>query len=132
MSFRIRPPEAATRQRRPRRERPDHLAFVRSLPCVVCGSRDNVHAAHVRYGDPRYGKRPTGMGEKPSDAFTVPLCARDHLDGPDAQHRSNERKWWLGRGIDPLEVAVRLFAVSGDQEAGEQIVRQARSEPERA
>jgi hypothetical protein len=39
------------------------------------------------------------MGEKPDDRRTLPLCAQHHLTGPDAQHSSNERRWWEQWGI---------------------------------
>lgn len=109
--------------KRPRQFKADHLAFVRQLPCLCCPAPAPSEAAHVRYGSLKHGKRTTGLGEKPSDQWTVPLCPRDHRNGPDAQHLSNEAHWWELRGIDPLVVAALLFANSGDVEAGEQIIR---------
>lgn len=109
-------------QRDPRQYHADHLAFVRSLPCVACLNDIETEAAHIKYGDPRAAKRPAGYGEKPSDEWVVPLCGNDHR----AQHKGNERAFWQTIGIDPVFVALALWRVSGDHEAGEQIVRNAR------
>lgn len=132
MGFRIpRHPEAFTldhsrKSRGGRREERDHLAFIRKLPCVVCGTRRMVEAAHVRFSDAAYGKGMTPMGAKPDDRFCTPLCADDHRTGPDAQHAHDERAWWDRKGIDPLAVAAALFSCSGDEEAAELIIQAAR------
>lgn len=52
-----------------------HLAFVRTLPCCVCGRTRGVEAAHAS------GSR--GMGQKCSDLDTMPLCRLHHEE----QHR---------------------------------------------
>ena len=54
-------------QRQPRIEDAAHLAFVRTLPCLVCGRPGPNDPAHIRAAAPTYGKRRTGMGEKPDD-----------------------------------------------------------------
>lgn len=110
-----------TKTKRPRVHDRDHLTFIRGLPCLICGKHGS-EAAHVRYGDDRYKKRETGGAEKPDDKWTVPLCAEHHRTGPDAQHNANERDWWASKGIDPLHLALMLFAHSGEDEIGEQIV----------
>jgi hypothetical protein len=118
---RIVPPSTAfsavSIRRRPRIENRNHLAFIRKLPCVACFTRRNVEAAHVRMGNPLYGKRQAGMAEKPNDAFSLPLCAAHH----DEQHSMNEGEFWKLLEIDPLMLA--LFNSSGDQEWAEQIIR---------
>ena len=81
-----------------------------------------MEAAHVRYPDPVYGKRSTGMQEKPSDQWTVPLSPEMHR----SQHEHDELKWWKSKGIDPLEIASKLYAISGNLEAGELIIKQSR------
>lgn len=81
---------------------PQHLAHVRSQPCLICG-RSPADAHHVRYIQPR------AMAKKVSDEFTVPLCRRHH----DLLHRDpDERGWWEAYGIDPLAVAAQLWAES--------------------
>lgn len=120
-------PEAFSRlrPRRPRRQSGDHLKFIRSLPCVVCLSRKNTQAAHIRAASPAYGKRHTGTGEKPSDRFATPLCADHH----DAQHKGNELAFWQSHNIDPFATAAALFSCSGDDEAAEIVIKMARQRP---
>ena len=84
----------------PRRIRcKEHLRFVASQPCVICG-RTPSHAHHVRYAQAR------GLGLKVSDEFTVPLCAIHHQQ---LHKTTKEREWWHERKIDPLIVARALW-----------------------
>lgn len=96
------------RQRRPRIKNEAHLALIRQLPCVVCFRHPPSEAAHIRYGDCQHDKPPTGGAEKPDDKWTLPLCPEHHRTGRDAQHRMNEREWWLKHGIDPLALSKKL------------------------
>ena len=111
------------RQRQPRIKDANHLAWIRTLPCLVTGRRDGIEAAHVRYSDPRFAKRQVGIGEKPDDRWTVPLHHEMHRTGSDAQHSANERSWWRARGIDPVIVAAALYSVSGDDMAARLILQ---------
>jgi ERF superfamily len=87
----------------PRRHRDkDHLKFVASQPCLVCG-RSPADGHHLRFTQPR------AMGRKVSDEFTVPLCRTHHRQNH--QH-GDEPAWWRQSGIDPLPVARRLWDVS--------------------
>lgn len=106
--------------RRPRQQDEKHLKFVRSLPCVVCGDNTRTEAAHIRVGATRVAKRPTGKGEKPDDCWVVPLCWKHHHQ----QHHDGERVFWPMNNIDPIYVALALYRVSGDHEAGELIVHE--------
>ena len=87
----------------PRRVRcKEHLRYVASQPCVICG-RSPSHAHHVRHAQPR------GLALKVSDEFTVPLCAVHH----DEIHRTlREKEWWQERNVDPLPVAAALWRES--------------------
>lgn len=118
-------PAKATK--RPRQKIEAHLAFIRTLPCLITGKRP-VEAAHIRYADMRYGKRDTGMAEKPSDQWVVPLAPEIHAD----QHKHNEQAWWTAKGIDPCVVAMALWRATGDEETCEQIIAQARNPYNRA
>lgn len=119
----------AARQARPKSEKATrgreidraHLQFIRRLPCACGCLRTPCDAAHVRYADLARGKTYTGKGVKPSDRWTVPLTRACHEE----QHGMNERAFWDARGIDPLDLAERLYAVSGDEEAGAKIIREA-------
>lgn len=95
------------RQREPRVEDPAWLAEVRKMPCLVCRRPGPSDPAHLRTAARQYGKPPTGMGEKPSDCWVLPLCRTHHDD----QHRNNELAWWGRQGVpDPFGVAKALYA----------------------
>jgi DNA recombination protein Rad52 len=84
----------------PRRIRDkDHLRYVASQPCIVCG-RTPSHAHHLRFAQPK------AFGRKVSDEWTVPLCSTHHK----ALHGvGDERQWWAEKGIDPTAHAMRLW-----------------------
>ena len=94
------------RQRQPRERDEAFLAYVRTLPCTICGAF-GCDPAHIRSAAPQYGKRHTGMAEKPDDKWCVPLCRHHH----DEQHaRGDELAWWASYGIDPFVIAIELYA----------------------
>jgi len=100
------------------RRRVQHLVFVRQLACVSCGKAPPSEAAHVRTGTDG------GVRLKPGDRYAVPLCTACHA----RQHRIGELSFWSARRIDPLNVALRLWTVSGDIKAGERTVFRARQQ----
>ena len=91
------------RQRQPRKKNAKHLDYIRSLPCAICGGID-TEAAHIRSGNLGWGKRSTGMAEKPDDKWCVPLCNEHHRE----QHESSEMAFWHKYGIDPFMLAITL------------------------
>ena len=95
-----------------------HIQRVRQLPCCICGDSTTTEAAHVRFADPRVGKFITGIGTKPSDAFTVPLCNRHHREQHDL---GDERKFWSLYDLDPILIALALYQAP-DHETAERIV----------
>lgn len=90
---------------RPRLHDPGFLAFLRTQPCCCgCGRAAPSEAAHVRLGF-------RALGKKPDDRFAVPLYAWCHR-GLGQQH-DGEAKFWASRGLDPFEIAARLYAEYG-------------------
>lgn len=81
--------------------RPDYLAAVRRLPCVICeayGERQDTPttAHHVIMG--RYGTRKT------PDTASIPLC-HTHHQGRDGIH--TRPSWWREKyGLDTDYTAV--------------------------
>ena len=69
----------------PRRVRDkDHVKFVASQPCLICGRRP-CDPHHLRFAQSR------ALGRKVSDEFTVPLCRGHHRE----VHRcGDEVAWW--------------------------------------
>lgn len=110
--------------RQPRQHSEKHLAFIRQLPCMVCGNNTSTEAAHIRFAMPSAGKRGVGMGEKPDDKWTVPLCGKHHKE----QHHIGETTFWRNEIRDPIFVALALWAATGNHELGEQIVRASSAE----
>lgn len=90
-----------------------HLAFVRKLPSIISG-RVGCEACHVRTGDANRRKKRTGKGQKPDDAWTLPMTPDEHR----AQHDMNEMAFYRSHKIaDPFEICARLYAMSGDVDA---------------
>ena len=77
----------------------EHLKFVRTQPCLVCG-RQPSDPHHLRFAGPR------ALGRKVSDEFTVPLCRVHHRE---VHRTTKELTWWQALGIAPLEVAHGLW-----------------------
>jgi len=98
-------PKRRTKPRRTaREENPQHRKWVRGFKCCVdngeCSLR--IECAHVR------GGTDGGMGKKPSDKFTIPLCDTHHAE----QHRIGEAPFAKRYGLNLLEIAARLWAQS--------------------
>jgi hypothetical protein len=106
--------------RQPRQHCEAHLRFIRGLPCVICKNNIETEAAHVRFSCFEANKRKVGIGEKPDDKWTVPLCGNHHR----MQHAWGEREFWKATGRDPISIAQELWAHTGDHEAGERITRE--------
>jgi hypothetical protein len=84
----------------PRRYRnKEHLRLVAKQACLVCG-RKHSDPHHLSFVQPR------ALGRKVSDEFVVPLCRIHHRE----VHRvSDEPAWWKRLGIEPVEVARKLW-----------------------
>ena len=102
-----------------RRHDKAHLAYIRHLPCIRCADNTSTEAAHIRFSDARIGKVNAGVGAKPDDRFVLPLCGRCHR----TQHAGSETAFW--KDCDPILWALALYSVSGDYDAGTQIVQAA-------
>jgi ERF superfamily len=84
----------------PRRYRNrQHLRYVAKQPCIICGRKPS-DPHHLRYLQPR------ALGRRASDEFAVPLCRVHHR----AVHRArDEQAWWRTVGVDPDQVARKLW-----------------------
>lgn len=81
---------------------PAHRAWVRGFHCSVpgCDGRP-IECAHVRRANN------SGMGFKPSDAFTVALC-RDHH----AESHRGEQSFEARHRIDLMKLAEEFYRAS--------------------
>ena len=88
-----------------------HLAWLRTLPCCVPSCRSGLKSVvhHLLSG-------PEGKARsvKASDRYSIPLCDPHHNPGSpgSVHHDGNERRWCEARGIDPVEMADRLWTES--------------------
>ena len=104
----------------PRRYRnKEHLRYVISQPCLFC-ARKPSDAHHLRFMQPR------ALGRKVSDEFAVPLCRTHHRA---AHQAKDEQAWWKATGIDPVEVARKLWK---DSRVGTAVREQPQSPPSSA
>src|SRR5688500_2904516 len=111
-------------RRRPRQRAEAHLRWIRTLPCLICGKRGDIHAAHLRAASLQFGKLAVGINEKPDDSWTTPLCGEHHLFGEEAQHQGRELDFWSRHGINPFALSLALWRASGDDEVGFLIIEE--------
>lgn len=83
---------------KPARNR-NYLAWIRTLPCVVCGSMRSVEASHTG---------PHGLGQKSSDYSAIPLCHKHHRTGNDSYHRLGPRRFAAVHNLDLRSIVARL------------------------
>jgi len=75
----------------------EYLAFIRALPCLVCGAESEPH--HWRKG------ADGGTGMKPSDCFALPLCHEHHMEA----HRVGEATFAERRNFEPWRAVAFLM-----------------------
>jgi hypothetical protein len=78
---------------------PRYLAWIRTQPCCVCGSRRSIEASHTG---------PHGIGQKSPDSSAIPLCAKHHRTGNDSYHRLGPRKFSEKHNLDIPAIVRRL------------------------
>lgn len=81
---------------------PAHRKWVGNHECCACGATARIECAHVRVGTDG------GMGQKPSDWWTISLCHDCHNE----QHRTGERSFERKYKIDMKALAEEFFARS--------------------
>jgi len=93
-----------SRPRRAQRRGPTrnatYRAWIRTQPCVACGSKRNVEAAHTGSDG--------GMSQKAGDYSCVPLCWTCHTGGRSAYHRIGRRAFERTNGIALEELVDEL------------------------
>jgi hypothetical protein len=100
-----------------------HQAFIQALPCTGCGKPASSECASVWRG------LGLGIGSASADRYLVPLCGPATIWEDcchSRRHYLGQTRFWTGLGIDPLDLAILLWRVSGDVAAGERAVRHAR------
>src|ERR1035438_8866768 len=80
-----------------------YRAWVRTLPCVACGSRWQSEAAHTGSEG--------GMSQKASDYSCVPLCRNCHTAGRTAFRRVGKLEFERRYGLD-LALLVKALNIA--------------------
>lgn len=80
---------------------PKHLARVRKMPCLTCGSRSTEAHHVIGYAD-RMGRAPK------TDRRVVPLCSFCHRDSLRAVHAIGHMRFCEDNNIDLMAEAVRI------------------------
>jgi hypothetical protein len=78
---------------------PRYLAWIRTLPCVVCRVPRGIEVSHTG---------PHGLGQKSSDFSAIPLCYRHHRTGRDSYHRLGPQKFAQEHDLDIPAIVRRL------------------------
>lgn len=81
---------------------PAHRKWIRDFHCCACGTATAIECAHVRVGTDG------GIGIKPSDRWTIPLCKDCHS----RQHQLGEESFEKETGINMKAIAEQLFKLS--------------------
>jgi hypothetical protein len=76
-----------------------YLAWIRTLPCLVCGARRGIEASHTG---------PHGLGQKSPDSSAIPLCTRHHRTGKDSYHKLGPRKFAELHDLEIPAIVARL------------------------
>ncbi len=99
--------------------RPKYLQWIRTLPCVICGDDVTTEAAHLRLAIRTLNKPNAGMGAKPDDWWTLPLCHGHHAQ----QHKDGEAVFWNRFLMDPGLMCLALWQVQFDTQAACDMIR---------
>ena len=90
----------------PRTRCPEHLEWLRTLPCAIPGCHHTPSQPHHLTCAPE----PKARGMKAGDVWAVPLCWRHHdaRSGQSVHYRGDERSWWAAYHLDPIVIATGL------------------------
>lgn len=100
---------------------PEHLAFIRTLPCLVneIWCQGNIEAHHL-LGLPDNSR---GGALKAADYWATPLCRKHHT----RLHEIGERTFFSELGITyPPAIAALLYVLSGNETACLRAIHEAR------
>lgn len=85
----------------PRLDLPEHLAYIRTLPCAICARPGPSEAAHFRLG------LGGGTGYKPGDDLTLPMCRKHHDE--QSLCKSGELGFWRKYLAIDKQLVVRVM-----------------------
>lgn len=110
-----------------------HLKFIDSLPCIICGSRESTHHHLLRVGSEyltaKKGEenflipkvKSKGMGTKSEDKFCLPICPKHHAE---AHRYGNDKAYFAQNKIEnPEKIALALFKMSGQYDKANDLMK---------
>ena len=77
-----------------------YKAWIREMPCIVCGVEGRSEAAHTGTDG--------GMSQKASDYSCVPLCSDCHTQAPGAYHRIGKRAFEQKHDLHFVRIVAQL------------------------
>lgn len=85
---------------------------VKAAPCLACGSRLNIEAAHIQaFPSRKVTAQMQPRSHKTEAAFAcIPLCAGCHRIGRDCIHNGNEGDWLERRVAGGRAMAIGWIA----------------------
>ncbi len=92
-----------------------HLAFVRTLPCVKCFLEDQIEAHHLTLGVNN------AMARKAGDDCCLSLCRKHHF----FLHAHGEFSFWSGLPERALELAKKIFDITGNRDKAIELIKEA-------
>lgn len=90
----------------------EHLKLLRTLPCCIPGCPNTANTVHHLKTS---GER--GAALRSPDKYGLPICWNPHHEDVERAGSKNELKWFSDRGIEALELAAALWAVSPNPQA---------------
>lgn len=97
---------------------PEHLSWIRTLPCLKCFESGNDLPAGVAHHITIGAKR--SMALKAGDDFLLPVCFGHHH----ALHTGKGESSFWGSKIHKInDLANNLYKISGDQESAMQLIK---------
>lgn len=109
-------------RRHGRKSDKEYLAFVRSLPCIVCILPWKLDGSGIAYSNVQKSITEAahtgshGIGQKSSDRDALPLCAIEHhREGPTSYHKLGT-KFFAYHGLDRKKLVADLQRQFGERE----------------
>lgn len=85
-----------------------YMAYIRTLPCLICGGLAQAH--HLQRAQPR------AMSSKTGDQYCVPLCHKHHHE---LHHfPGGEDTFWAINGIKPIVWAENKYKKWSEENGG--------------
>ena len=95
---------------------PEYLAWLHTLPCIVCILPWKLNQSGVSYSNVQKTKTEAahlgahGISQKAPDRQAVPMCRFHHQTGPESLHNIGPKRFWALHRLDPNTIISALNA----------------------